>query len=154
MPKDIKEYTDKQARHQKSWNHNSILNSLCKKTRGSDLKKVTMAEILPKPSFTRPSCVIYDPLPTLLLGCFRVTYSLHPPHPFDSRCPVKPAGTARCPAPRQCQCPCWSGTWWPGSGGTQRWRCPRCWWMSSLGRLAGLGDQEKSMVSISKENKC
>ena len=34
MPKDIKEYTDKQARHQKSWNHNSILNSLCKNDQG------------------------------------------------------------------------------------------------------------------------
>ena len=67
-----------------------------------------------------------------------VTYFPHPPHQFDSGCPGKPAGTAHCPAPRQCQYRCWSGTWWPGSGGRQRWKCPRCWWTSFLGKLARL----------------
>lgn len=104
------------------------------------------------------------PLPSVLGGIQRTpsvlgallksvtTYFLHLPHLCGSACPARPAGTARCPAPTPCQCLCWSGTWWPDSGGMRRWRCPRCSQTSSLGKLrkwenptqvsAGTGNQQ------------
>lgn len=82
------------------------------------------------------------------------TYFLHPPHLCGSACPARPAGKARCPAPRPCQCRCWSGTWWPGSGGKQRWRCPQCWQMSSLGKLRKRGKTKpKSLVALEINSK-
>lgn len=105
-------------------------------TKGSELERVRMAEILCKLSFACQAGSHMPPPPPSTPYC-GVTYFPHLPHQSYSGCPAKPAGRVHCPAPRQCLCPCWSGTWWPGSGGKRRWRCPQYWWTSSLGKLGG-----------------
>ena len=105
---------------------NSILTPFFQKmTRGSELQRIRKAEIHPSPHLHGQAVSHMSPT-TSPPQMLQVTYFPHPPHQFDSGYPGKPAGTAHCPAPRQCQYRCWSGTWWPGSGGRQRWKCPRC----------------------------
>lgn len=124
--------------------HNFNLHSFCK-IRCQSSKRLEGLKSFPSPHVHGPAVTP--------AGFSEMTYFPHPPRQSDSACPVKPAGKARCPAPRQCPCPCWSGTWWPGWGGKRRWRCPQYWWMSSLGRLERLRDREECMVKIVKENR-